>query len=66
MTIQELRKKNVADLRKELSELFKQQFNLRMQRGMQQAPKPHMFGLVRRQIARVKTVMYEKIREGGK
>jgi large subunit ribosomal protein L29 len=39
--------------------LRKEQFALRMQRATGQAPKPDQFGKVRRNIARVKTVLRE-------
>jgi large subunit ribosomal protein L29 len=60
MKASELREKSVADLRKELVELRREQFNLRMQRGVGQAPRSDRFGRVRRDIARVKTVINEK------
>ena len=44
-----------SELRSELVELRKEQFNLRMQRGTGQLANPSRFGTVRRQIARVKT-----------
>ena len=62
MNIQELRKKSSADLRKELHELLKEQMNLNMQRGMGEAPRPHQFKRVGRDIARVKTLLTEKSR----
>ena len=44
-----------SELRSELLELRKEQFNLRMQRGTGQLANPSRFKTVRRQIARVKT-----------
>jgi len=44
-----------TELRSELLELRKEQFNLRMQRGTGQLANPSRFKTVRRQIARVKT-----------
>jgi large subunit ribosomal protein L29 len=44
-----------SELKSELLELRKEQFNLRMQRGTGQLANPSRFKLVRRQIARVKT-----------
>ena len=64
MNAQDLREKNEGDLRKELSELLKEQFNLRMQRGIGQLATPHDLRRVRRDIARVKTVLNEKQSEG--
>lgn len=64
MKASELQDKNVAELRDSLIELLKEQFNLRMQRGSGQMGRPHQFKQVRRNIARVKTVMNEKLRSG--
>ncbi len=60
MKASELRGKSVEELRKELLALLREQFNLRMQLGSGQAPKPHLFKLVRRNIARVETVINQK------
>ena len=48
-----------SELRSELLELRKEQFNLRMQRGTGQLANPSRFKTVRRQIARVKTRINE-------
>ncbi len=56
----DLRTKSVAELETELSGLYREQFNLRMQRGSGQDVKPHDFKRVRRQIARIKTIMSEQ------
>ena len=47
------------ELRSELLELRKEQFNLRMQRGTGQLANPSRFKIVRRQMARVKTRINE-------
>jgi large subunit ribosomal protein L29 len=60
MKTSELRDKSVEDLGKELNGLLREQFNLRMQKGTGQLSKPHRVGQVRREIARVKTVLNEK------
>lgn len=60
MKASELRNKTVKDLEEELTALFKEQFNLRIQRGVGQKPQPHLFKNVRRSIARLKTVLREK------
>ncbi|MGD8514567.1 MAG: 50S ribosomal protein L29 [Granulosicoccaceae bacterium] len=57
MKASELRDKSVDDLNKELNDLLREQFNLRMQKGTGQLAKPHLLKEVRRNIARVKTVM---------
>ena len=48
-----------SELKSELLELRKEQFNLRMQRGTGQLANPSRFKLVRRQIARIKTRINE-------
>ena len=52
------------ELKTELLELRKEQFNLRMQRGTGQLANPSRFKVVRRQIARIKTRMTEISRTG--
>jgi large subunit ribosomal protein L29 len=64
MNAQDLREKNEGELREELSGLLQEQFNLRMQRGIGQLATPHDLRRVRRDIARVKTVLNEKQSEG--
>jgi len=66
MDIQEFRNKSESDLRSELSELLKEQFSLRMQKGTGQLGQPHELRRVRRDIARVKTILTEKSKEGSK
>lgn len=61
MKASELRGKNAGDLRKELLELLKEQFNLRMQRGTGQLARPHRMKEIRRDIARINTVMTERV-----
>lgn len=60
MKVEELRSKSIKELGTELLELRKEQFNLRMQKGVGQATRVHLFKLNRRNIARVKTIMNEK------
>ena len=59
MEAKELRAKSAAELSDELIKLRKEQFALRMQRATGQAVKPDQFGKVRRNIARLKTVLRE-------
>jgi large subunit ribosomal protein L29 len=56
----ELRAKNGEELNKELSELLKAQFGLRMQLATQQLGNTSQMKKVRRDIARVRTVLKEK------
>lgn len=60
MKASELRGKDEAALKKELSELLKAQFSLRMQIATQQLNNTAQLKKVRRDIARVKTVMNQK------
>jgi large subunit ribosomal protein L29 len=60
MKAQELREKDIDALNTELSELLTQQFKLRMQRSSGQMNQTHQFKTVRRDIARVQTVLTEK------
>lgn len=60
MKAKDLREKSVADLSKELLALLKEQFNLRIQRGIGQGPKSHLFNKVKLNIARIKTILNEK------
>ena len=61
----ELKAKSVEELNTELSSLFREQFNLRMQRGSGQDVKPHNFKRVRREIARIKTIIHQKQSAGA-
>ena len=61
MKVEELRNKSVKELGSELLELRKEQFNLRMQKGVGQASRVHLFKINKKNIARVKTIMNEKL-----
>lgn len=60
MKATELRGKDQAELAKELRDLLKAQFGLRMQLATQQLGNTSQLKKVRRDIARVKTVMNQK------
>jgi large subunit ribosomal protein L29 len=60
MKASELRTKSAAELGQELESLLKAQFGLRMQRATQQLTNHTQIGKVRRDIARVRTLMTEK------
>jgi len=60
MKASELKAKSVADLQQELLSLNKEQFGLRMQVATQQLSNTSQLTKVRRNIARVKTVLTEK------
>ena len=65
MDAKELRTKSAAELSDELLKLRKEQFALRMQRATGQSPKPDQFSKVRRNIARLKTVLREQTAASG-
>ena len=60
MKATELREKSVEELNKELIDLLKEQFNLRMQASTGQLAQTHTLRTVRRDIARVKTIINQK------
>jgi large subunit ribosomal protein L29 len=60
MKASELRAKDVAALEKEVSELLKAHFGLRMQKATQQLTNHSQLGRMRRDIARAKTVLAQK------
>jgi large subunit ribosomal protein L29 len=63
MKASELRAKSAADLNKELNELLKAQFSLRMQLATQQLNNTSEIKKVRRDIARVRTLIGEKAKQ---
>jgi len=63
MKAAELRAKNDGDLQQELTELLRAQFSLRMQQATQQLSNNSQLRKVRRDIARVRTVLGEKGRQ---
>lgn len=62
MSARHLRSKTEAELNSELLELRREQFNLRMQRGTGQLGNPARFRQVRKEIARIKTVLNDSVR----
>ena len=63
MKANELRAKDPAELNKELDDLLKAQFSLRMQKATQQLTNHSQLKKVRRDIARVRTVLGQKAAE---
>lgn len=55
----ELREKTAEELHERLSELYKDQFNFRMRQAAGQLSQTHNLGAVRKDIARVKTLLNE-------
>jgi large subunit ribosomal protein L29 len=60
MKVSELRNKSIEELSKELIALLKEQFNLRIQKGAGQSPKSHLLRKVKKEIARIKTLLTQK------
>jgi len=64
MKAADLSKKSLQDLKTELTELRREQFNLRMQKATGQLAKSDQVAKVRKNIARVKTVLNQKTAAG--
>jgi len=60
MDTKQIKSKSAADLAIDLTDLRKEQFNLRMQRGTGQMTQTHQIRQVRRDIARIKTALTAK------
>lgn len=60
MDAKELREKSVEDLNKELGNQRQQQFKLRMAQATGQLTQNSKIGVVRKNIARIKTILTEK------
>jgi len=65
MNTVELREKSIDELQQQLGELRKDQFNYRMQKETGQLGQLHLLKTVRRDIARVKTIISEKQKSGS-
>jgi large subunit ribosomal protein L29 len=63
MNATELREKSVEELNTELTNLLREQFNLRMQHSTGQLQQTDQLKTVRRSIARVKTILTQKAGE---
>ena len=66
MKASELRTKDVAALEKEIADLLKAHFGLRMQKATQQLANHQTLGQTRRDIARAKTILAEKKKGAAK
>ncbi|WP_018413343.1 50S ribosomal protein L29 [Methyloversatilis thermotolerans] len=60
MKAKDLRTKDAAELNKELLDLMKAQFSMRMQKATQQLTNTSQLKSVRRDIARIRTVLQQK------
>ena len=65
MNAADLRNKSADELNEELVALRREQFNLRMQQATGEMTQVHQHGRVRKDIARVKTVLSELSRAAG-
>lgn len=65
MDINEIREKSADQLKQQLLDLRKEQFNLRMQQGSGQLSQPHQLRRVRRDIARTKMVLADNGKQEG-
>lgn len=65
MKAQEIREKTGAELEKELKDLQKELFNLRFQLAINQLDNPNRIKAVKKDIARVKTIMRENEIKNG-
>jgi len=61
--LKELRERDINQLRQLLLDESKKQFKMRMEKGMGEAPKPGAIKLLRRNIARINTIINEKERQ---
>jgi large subunit ribosomal protein L29 len=59
MKVNDIRAMTAEEIGKELLGLRREQFNLRMQAATGQGVRPHEFGRVRKDIARLKTILRE-------
>jgi large subunit ribosomal protein L29 len=64
MNVAEMRAKSASELKLELHNLLREKFNLGMQRGIGQLARPDQITRVRKDIARVYTVLNEKKKAG--
>ena len=64
MNAADMRSKSVSELKLELQNLLRERFNLSMQRGTGQLSRPDQFRKVRKDIARVNTILNEKQKAG--
>jgi large subunit ribosomal protein L29 len=66
MKASDLRAKDVAGLQKEIGDLLKAHFGLRMQKATQQLTNHTTLGNTRRDIARAKTILAQKKKDAAK
>ena len=66
MKVSEFRDLHVDELRERAKEMDDQLFRLRIQKSMGQLEAAHKLKTLRRDLARVKTVLREKVQDGGR
>ncbi|MCB1649881.1 MAG: 50S ribosomal protein L29 [Pseudomonadales bacterium] len=65
MKANELREKTVAELNEQLNTLYREQFSARMQKSTGQLAQTHLTGSIKKDIARIKTIITEKQKVGS-
>lgn len=65
MKANELREKTVAELNEQLNSLYRDRFTGRMQKSTGQLAQTHLAGNIKKDIARVKTIITEKQKVGS-
>ena len=65
MNVNEMREKSVAELNEQLNVLYRDQFSLRMQKSTGQRAQSHLVGNIKKEIARIKTIITEKQKVGS-
>jgi len=65
MNVNEMREKSVAELNEQLNVLYRDQFSVRMQKSTGQLAQSHLVGNIKKEIARIKTIITEKQKVGS-
>ena len=65
MKINEIREMSVEDINKKIVEVKNELFELRMKQATGNLEKPHMINKLRKDVARMKTVLTEKLNDGS-
>lgn len=65
MKTDDIRGMSTAEIREQISRLKEERFRLNFQRGMMELENPQLPASLRRDIARLKTILNERIRTGS-
>ena len=65
MKISEIREMSIEDINKKIVELKNELFEMRMKQATGSLEKPHMINKLRKDVARLKTVLTEKSKNGS-